>query len=122
MEITYTVTTKEKEKVMLLVDDVETEVSNMEHIYTPDQEGLSVKSWFMGNHLDGTTQFQRQELYWLDRFLNEWLVEAEYDPTYYVIHNMGPGKATIIHKGKDTHGSEALQPSEDQDPVSLDEI
>ena len=100
MNITYTTTTNIVSSELLIVDGAEQFVNKIERVYVPDQSGLTSKSWFIGEHMEGNIAFLNKERKFVQKILDEWLVEAGYDPMVYYIQNKGPGSATIIEKGK----------------------
>ena len=100
MDITYTTTTTVASTELLVVDGVEQSVNKKEIKYTPDQPGLTAKSWFIGEHIEGTIAFINKERFFLMKILREWLVEAGYSLSSHTVIDQGTGSAKIIEKGK----------------------
>lgn len=100
MDITYTTTTTVASTELLVVDGVEQSVNKKEIKYTPDQSGLTAKSWFIGEHIEGTVAFAEKQRHFLQKILEEWLIEAGYSLSSHTIIDGGTGFASIVEKGK----------------------
>ena len=84
-----------------VVDGVEQNVKTISYTYTPEEgSGLETKQWFIGEHQVGQQHWTNMNMFFTEKFADEWAVALGYDLDEYDSHFITGDKCLIERKGK----------------------
>ena len=83
-----------------VVDGVEQNVKTITYTYTPEESsGLETKQWFIGEHQVGQQHWLNMNIYFTEKFADEWAVALGYDLEEWEAHFTDGDKCVIQRKG-----------------------
>tara|TARA_B100000963_G_scaffold23706_1_gene17718 strand:+ start:1274 stop:1666 length:393 start_codon:yes stop_codon:yes gene_type:complete len=84
-----------------VVDGVEQNIKTISYTYTPEEgSGLETKQWFIGEHQVGQQHWTNMNIFFTEKFADEWAVALGYDLDEYDSHFITGDKCLIERKGK----------------------